>query len=228
MKKYFPLIVAAIALASLAATLRTPNVGGDYDVNAFGRLPVLVNGRVKPLDTLARTSLLMMQGRQRVTTDEGVTLSPVEWMLDLVYRPHQALHYPVFEVTHPDALALLNLSPEDGAGKKRFALQQVSGKLADLDRQARLADDTESALRTTFQKAVIQLRNSVALYQRLQSSLVSVDEPDFLDQLARFERNLPAALAAMKAPAGERSHATDEAKQMLAMSRVFTTMDNFS
>ena len=30
----------------------------------FGRLPTLVNGRVKPLDTVARTTLLVLQGLQ--------------------------------------------------------------------------------------------------------------------------------------------------------------------
>jgi ABC-type transport system involved in cytochrome c biogenesis permease subunit len=228
MKKYFSILVATVALVAIGFTLRSPKTSGPYDVNGFGRLPVLVNGRIKPLDTLARTSLLMMQGRQRVTTPDGRTLTPVEWLLDMLYRPHPANHYKVFEVTHPDVLALLNVSSEEGAGKKRFALQQFSGKLADLDRQARLADDTDSALRTPFQRAVVQLRNGVALYQRLQNSLIAADSPDFLDQLATFEKVLPTALAAAGASAGGKTHAPDEAKLVLEMSRVFTTMDAFS
>jgi ABC-type transport system involved in cytochrome c biogenesis permease subunit len=228
MKKYFTLIIATVALVAIGFTLRAPKTAGPYDVNGFGRLPVLVNGRIKPLDTLARTSLLMMQGRQRVTTPEGRTLAPGEWLLDVLYRPHQANHYKVFEVTHPDVLALLNLSAGDGAGKKRFALQQFFGKLSELDRQARLADDTESALRTPFQRAVVQLRNSVALYQRLQNSLVAADSPEFLDQLAKFEKVLPVALADSGTPAGGKSHASDESKLVLEMSRIFTTMDAFS
>ncbi len=30
----------------------------------FGRLPVLLNGRIKPLDTVARNSLLIIHGKQ--------------------------------------------------------------------------------------------------------------------------------------------------------------------
>ena len=228
MKKHISLGVAVLAVIAIAFTLRQPKAGGDYDLNGFSQLPVLVNGRVKPLDTVARTSLLMMQGRQRVKTADGRTLAPIEWLLDVLYRPHQANHYQIFEVTHPDILALLNLSPEDGAGKKRFSLQQFFGKLFELDRQARLADDSESALRTPFQKAVVQLRNSVALYQRLQNSLVAADVPDFLDQLARFEQALPSALAAASGPTGAQAHATDEARLVLEMSRVLTTMEAFS
>src|SRR5687768_14228048 len=167
MKKYFPLVVVAVALMAIGFTLREPRITGDFDLNAFGRLPVLVNGRVKPLDTVARTSLLMMQGRQHVQTNEGTSLTPAEWLLDVLYRPQVADHHAIFEVTNPDLLAVLSLAAEQGAGKKRFSLRHFAGKLSELDRQAKLADDTETALRTPFQRAVVQLRNSVLLYQRL-------------------------------------------------------------
>ncbi len=228
MKKHFPAVVALLAILAIAASLRAPRTAGDYDVSTFSRQPVLVNGRVKPLDTVARTSLLMMQGRQRVTTTEGRTLAPAEWLLDMLYRAHHADHYQVFEVTHPDLLALLGLAATDGAGNKRFSARQFAGKLAELDRQGKLADDTETALRTPFQRAVVQLRNSVALYQRLQNSLVATDGDDFLDQVAKFERALPAGIAAMRTSADGASHANPDAKLMLEMSRVFTAMDAFS
>ncbi len=213
--KYFPAFVTFLALVAIGLTLRAPKNGDDFDVNAFGRMPVLVNGRVKPLDTVARSSLLTMQGRQQVTTTEGRTLTPNEWLLDMLYRSHQADHYPVFEITHPDVLALLNLSAADGAGKKRFSLRQFAGKLGELDRQAKLADETESPLRTPFQRAVVQARNSVALYQRLQNSLVAADSADFLAQLAKFEQALP-------------HRGSADAKLMMEMGRVFTTMEAFS
>src|SRR5690349_11787180 len=153
--KNLPSLVVTLALVlGVAATWRMPANRGPYDVTGFGQLPVLVNGRIKPLDTVARTSLLLMQGRQRVKTFEGRSLTPVEWLLDVLCRPHAADHYPTFEITHPDLLGLLNLSASEGAGGKRFAARQFAGNLADLDRQAKLAEATESALRTAFQKAV--------------------------------------------------------------------------
>lgn len=226
MKKRFPALVALAAFAAVALTLRTPRNPGALDVAGFGQLPVLVNGRVKPLDTVARTSLLMLQGRQRVSAGPGRTLTPAEWILDMLYRPQAADRYAVFAVTHPDVLALLDLSPADGAGKKRFAVRQFAGKLAELDRQAKLADATEAALRTPFQRAVLQLRNSVALYQRLQNSMTASDSDDFLDRLGRFERDLSAGIAAMRGD-GKSAHASAEAKLMLEMNRVFTAMDAF-
>jgi len=226
-KKYFPAIVAVFALVAIALTLRSPGEGG-FQVSAFGRLPVLVNGRVKPLDTVARTSLLMLQGRQRVVAPDGQTLSPNEWLLDVLYRPDVADRYQVFEITHPDVLALMSLSAEDGAGSKRFSQQQFAAKLSELDRQSKLADDTEQAGRTAFQRAVVQLRNSVALYQRLQGSLVAVGADDFLDQLAKLEGMLAAGFAAPPAGLAGQAPAPSDAKFVLEFTRVLATADSFS
>jgi hypothetical protein len=87
---------------------------------------MLVNGRVKPLDTVARTSLLMLQRRQLVTTPDRRTLPPIEWMLDVLYRPAVADEYRHFEIVHPDVLALTNVTTADGAGGKRFSFRQLA------------------------------------------------------------------------------------------------------
>jgi len=75
------------------------------------------------------------------------------------------------------------------------------GNFAELERQAKLADGTEAPVRTPFQQAVVQLRESVILYQRLQNSVNDSTSEDFLGRLEQFERALPAGLAAT-APRG--------------------------
>ncbi len=224
----FPALVALGAVVAVALTLQAPRNPGDYDVVAFSRLPTLVNGRLKPLDTVARTTLLLTQGRQRVTTPGGTTLTPGEWLLDVLYRPKVADTYPTFEIVHPEVLALFNLATTDGAGGKRFSAQQLAGHLGELERQAKLADGTESALRTPFQRAVVQLRESVILYQRLQHSLNDASSTDFLDRLARFEQALPAGLAATAPRGGANPHGSEDAKLLLEMSTVFSSLDSFA
>ena len=227
-KSLFPALVALGALVAVALTLRAPRNPGDYDVVAFSRLPTLVNGRLKPLDTVARTTLLLTQGRQRVTTPTGGSLTPGAWLLDVLYRPKVADTYQTFEIVHPEVLALFNLATTDGAGGKRFSAQQLAGHLGELERQAKLADGTESALRTPFQRGVVQLRESVILYQRLQNSLNDASSPDFLDRLARFEQALPAGLAATAPRGGANPHGSEDAKLLLEMSTVFSSLDSFA
>jgi len=227
-KSLLPALATLAALVAVAVTLRAPRNTSDYDVVAFSRLPTLVNGRLKPLDTVARTTLLLTQGRQRVTTPAGASLSPDEWLLDVLYRPKVADTYQTFEIVHPDVLALFNLATTDGAGGKRYSAQQLAGRLSELERQAKLASDVESAIRTPFQRGVVQLRDSVILYQRLQNSLNDTTSTDFFDRLARFEKALPAGLAATAPRGGTNPSASEDAKLLLEMSTVFSSLDSFA
>jgi ABC-type transport system involved in cytochrome c biogenesis permease subunit len=228
MKKYFSALVVLAAVLIVAISLRSPRNPGDFDVVGFARLPTLVNGRVKPLDTVARTSLLMLQGRQRVTTPDGRTLAPGEWLLDMLYHPEAANDYQVFEIVHPDLLALLGLTTGEGAGGKRFSIHQFAKNLGELDRQAKLADDAEGGARTPFQSAVIQLRDGVILYQRLQNSLVDASSDDFLGQLTKLEQTLPAALQALWAQRAGQPHDPAGPAFLLEISKTLTSLDSFS
>jgi ABC-type transport system involved in cytochrome c biogenesis permease subunit len=219
-------VVGGLALLAVAFSLRPVRNAGAFDLAAFSRLPTLVNGRVKPLDTVARTTLLTIQGRQRVTTPDGRSLSPAAWLLDLLYRPDVANTYRTFEIVHPDVLALAQLTTEDGDGGKRFALRQLAGRLAEIDRQAKLADGTEANARSPFQSAIVQLRNAVLLYQHLQASLVAPGDNAFLERLARFETILPTLGAnGHAAPDGPRPSA-EEAALVLELARSFAVMDS--
>lgn len=179
MKRFLPIAALLLAVAYVASTLRPPANPGSFDVNAFGRLPVLVNGRLKPLDTVARSSLLQLQGRQTVTTPDGRRLQPAEWLLDVAFRPNLADAYQHFEIVNPDVLAIFELRAADGQGEKRFSLKQLQPKIAELQRQTRLADQVESAVRTPFQRAVIQLYGNLVHYQRLRHAFVSRRAPTF-------------------------------------------------
>ncbi len=191
MRKDFPLALSALALIWVGSTLLPQGSSGPVDLNGFGRLPALVDGRLKPLDTVARTGLLMLQGRQRVVAPGGHTVPPVAWLLDVFYRPALADSYPVFRIDHPDVLSLFGLGTGDAATGVRFSFVQLQPKLAELDRQADLATPVESAIRTPFQRAVIELRDHVAYYARLKYTLEPPEASDFLAEL-----DDPARLAA--------------------------------
>ena len=106
MKKLIPFIVLGLGLLYLAFALFPAKPPGPFDLEAFGRLPVLMDGRLKPFDTVARTSLLLLQGRQAVNTPDGRTLTPDEWLLDVLFRADRADHYQDIEIVHPDVCLL--------------------------------------------------------------------------------------------------------------------------
>jgi ABC-type transport system involved in cytochrome c biogenesis permease subunit len=251
MKRLLPLLVLFLGIAYVASTLFAPAPKPDaFDLAAFGRLPVLVNGRIKPLDTVARTSLLVIQGRQRVsdpTISEPLVNSPIEWLADVLFNPAKADNYPTFRISNtesPELLTLMGLTDDvvkihyDSAVKRnlaladflpgtrsRFSFKQLEPKLAELDRQAQLAEPIDAQVRTQFQKAVVQLRDRVLLYQRLKHSVQAPDSPDFLDELMKFQKALPAGVEAVRAKQKGEAANEDAFKAMITMAERYDFMD---
>jgi len=79
MKKWFPwIMVACFALWFLSGIQEPPRVDG-FDVAGFARLPVLLNGRIQPFDSVARNALLSISGRSTVRLASGQSLSASQW-----------------------------------------------------------------------------------------------------------------------------------------------------
>lgn len=229
MKRFIPFLVLVLALGYLASTWTSGRSAADstteFDLDGFARLPVLANGRIKPMDTVARSSLLIMQGRQGLTTPDGESLTPPAWLLDVFYRPERADTYQQFEVVHPGVLALLKLEPEDGDGKKRFSYEQLLPHLEEIDRQSSLAENVEAPARDAFQRAVLNTRVHVVLYQQLKHSLVFPDGSDFLGNLQLLNDRLPEAFAAVRARQAGEPHDEMLARTVLEAGQAFIRME---
>ncbi len=253
MKKFLPLLVLLAALAYVGMSLVPPHNTDDFDLVGFGRLPVLVNGRIKPLDTVARTSLLILQGRQRVadpTIPTPMVASPAEWLADVLFAPAKADAYPTFRISStdsPELVSLMGLTDEqtkisyDNASSRmmamadflpktrsRFSFNQLAPKIPELDKQYKLAQPVDAAVRTPFQKGVIQLYDSLVLYQRLQHSLVPPGEDDFLSRLLSLQKTLPAGVEAIRAKQAGQPYDEELAKQMLEVGNEFVLLDQYS
>ena len=122
MKRILPWLGLILGAAFIGLTLLPHPNPGSFDINGFGRLPVLANGRVKPMDTLARTSLLQMSGVQTVFADDASTvlgedntepLSPSGWLLDMFYRPDVADGYRVLTIDDSDLLSLIGRNEQN-------------------------------------------------------------------------------------------------------------------
>jgi ABC-type transport system involved in cytochrome c biogenesis permease subunit len=198
MKRFIPIIVGVLVAVFALSALRLPDSKTVFDTEKFGTLPILVNGRIKPLDTVARTSLLFMQHKQSFKRPDGTRLEPVEWLLDVFFRPDLADDYRHFRIVSPDVLALFNLREEDGT-HFRYSFNQLRPAIQELERQAELTFEIESAVRSPFQKSVVQLREQMMLYHRLKHSMQLPDSEDFLAEVLKFQEILPAGVAAARA-----------------------------
>jgi ABC-type transport system involved in cytochrome c biogenesis permease subunit len=221
MKRFLPLIALVLGALWVAASFvpSKPRTGGA-DLVTFGKIPVLVGGRVKPMDTVARNSLLIVQGRERVSrpdVSQPFVSSPTEWLLDVFFRPDQANTYPTFVIDNDEVLSLIGKSEDDvrinytssakrilavfgflPSRHRRFSFNELSPFLRQIDAEGDKAEKLESVQRSAYQTAVLNLRNGLVLYQRLKNSLRPQDTSDFSKELATFVVAIPGAAEAAR------------------------------
>ncbi len=237
MKRYFPLLLLLLGLALIGRSLLPPRNPAAFDVVGFSRLPVLMNGRVKPMDTVARTSLLVLcnnvsndpansdpERSHRIATPDNRLLTPNEWFLDLMFDATKADTYQVIVIDNPDVLSLFHLQPADGLGERRFSFAQIQKALPELERQAKLAEPVESQARNAFQRSVVQLQSNVILYLRLKESVVASDRADFLGDLMDFQQSLPAGIEAVRAKEAKQPHDAVAARKLIDFGERFDRM----
>ena len=81
----------------------------DEIVELFQTLPVQDNGRVKPMDTLAGLRLFMLNGKRTLKLENGETLGPTAWALDVIFHPEQAKDYSCVRIENDAILTLVGL-----------------------------------------------------------------------------------------------------------------------
>ncbi len=167
LEKIAPWVVGVVALGAAAAAMLPPGKARGFDVAAFGRLPVLEGGRVKPLDSIARNSLLMIRSQQSFRY-EGRTLEADEWLLDVLFRPDVADAQPAFVINDPDVLGLIGLKQ---TSDRYFSFKTMAPHLEEIQRQAQAAEVVDAKQRSRFQGAVLNLFERVYLYYRLENTV---------------------------------------------------------
>jgi ABC-type transport system involved in cytochrome c biogenesis permease subunit len=202
MKRFLPWIIFVVAAACVAANwLPAKTANDDFDFKRFGEIPVLVGGRIKPLDTVARNSLLIIHGKQELRLEGGRRLTAMQWLTDTLFNAPVADQYPVFVVQNADVLGLFGWQQSD---RKYFSFAEFSPFLKQIDEQAAQSDKLEAVQRSAYQSAILNLRNGLSLYQRLKNSIQPENTENFTAELQGFASSVPgAATAARQRAMGE-------------------------
>jgi ABC-type transport system involved in cytochrome c biogenesis permease subunit len=179
------LIVAGALLYAIAPLFQHDTWNG-FEMQKFGRLPVLLNGRIKPLDTVARNSLLIIQGKQTLRTDHGM-LTAMDWLAEVLMKQDEADQRKIFVIRNPETLTALSLSPEAG---KYFSFRQFVPHLQEVEQQAALAQKVDAQLRSPFQRDIIKLFERLTLYHRLENTLEVTGTVDFRGQIDELVKNI--------------------------------------
>src|SRR5436309_6094029 len=196
MKRFLPLIILAIAAALILPNWVPPKTAtNDFDFSGFGKIPVLVRGRVKPLDTVALNSLLIIHGKEEIRLEDGRRMSAMQWLTDVLFNAPVADQYPVFVVQNADVLGLFGWQQTD---RKYFSFADFAPFLKQIDEQGAQSDKLEAVQRSAYQSAILNLRNGLSLYQRLKNSIQPEGAVNFVAELQGFESSVPGAAKAVR------------------------------
>ncbi len=207
--KAIPWLFLALFGAEIVAVM-IPRKDGEYHVREFGRLPVLLSGRIQPFDSVARNALLQIRSTGDVPLEEVPSwkfwhhpkkLKSTEWLLEVMTRPAIADTRPIFLIHHAELLGELKLEDKgvDKSGLRYYTFKELRPLVGEINEQARKAGEVKPDEQSSFQKQVIKLGNALWLYQRLKVTLQPEDAEDFARELADFRKNLGPAQAAAQA-----------------------------
>lgn len=171
--KYLPWALGLLALLGAFLAALPPSKVRGFDLNAFGSLPVLEGGRVKPLDSVARNSLLVIRGQQSFRF-QGRTISAEEWLADVLFRPDIANTQPVFVINDPGVLGLLGLKQ---SATRYYGFDVLRPHIEAIEQQAQAAHALDPKQRNLFQAAIANLYERMVLYNRLQNTIQLTDSP---------------------------------------------------
>jgi ABC-type transport system involved in cytochrome c biogenesis permease subunit len=176
----FPAAVVLIFGSWLASQARPPRVANDdFDLAAFAKLPIVDQGRVKPIDTLARTTLAKVSDRETYRDPDGNKQPAVRWFLDIVAKPSAAEQHEVFRIQNLDVLQMLGLERRKGF---RYSLEELRSdptRLAEFDKELRATRQVDVAKMDVYQRKLIELNNRFQAYMRLLNAFQPWDLPPF-------------------------------------------------
>ena len=154
-----PALILVIFGGYLMGKARVPKTpSNEMNLYAFGQLPILYQGRSKPIDTLARNSLRIISGRQDFKDNEGNKQPAIKWLLDTIAKPAESFTYDVIRIENLDLLHTLDLEKRPGF---RYSFDDFIQKLPELTKQADLARKAGQGNASLYQSQVLDLESKI-------------------------------------------------------------------
>src|ERR1700676_5286800 len=196
MKKSLPWTISLVLLLWAISKMMPPKEAPGLDLYGFGRLPVLVGGRVMPMDTLARVSLSELNHHGTYPTTDGKVQQPSQGLLDILMMPERSDTAKLFEVSNQEILDLFG--SQDAKGQLfSYSFNDLKPFFGEIEKQAGLAEQSEAETRNPFQRGIIKLREALRLYLQLKNTIQAEDSSDFGKEMLAFGLSIQPGLIAV-------------------------------
>src|SRR5688572_8000364 len=130
---WMPWAVTGFFALWIIGNLRPQAEKSAFNVNEFGKLPAVLEGRIQPMDSVARNTLLVMRSKQTLALEPEATMGSmerlfktkrmpaIEWLLEVMTRPEQADKRKVFRIDFVEVKSLLKLNEAE----KHFSFEEI-------------------------------------------------------------------------------------------------------
>ena len=170
-------------------------------------LPVFHQGRIKPLESVAKQTVLTLNGKQTLRNE-----SAMEWTVKTLINPREADKDPVFLIHNPQLVSSLGVVTENIT---RFSFHQIQPGLETLFSLANAAERIEEKERTQFDKDVILLRNKIITYMQLKASWGGSQFDNPQELYHHFKSLVPIGIKAIHHPQEEYGQSLLQLKEIL-------------
>ena len=188
-------------------------------LDQYAQIPVQEGGRIKPIDSLARNSLISIQGKQNVQTDHG-KITPIEWFLELQSNPEKTDTYEIFLIENPQVFSFLG--DQYYKQKYRVSFNHLVKYEKYIMAQSEQAEKIEANKRSPLQEEFVTLKNRMIVYSRLKNSISFELSKNLSQDIKTFQNSIPDGIEQL-----ERQQHKQELYQLNVLFKQFkVTADN--
>jgi ABC-type transport system involved in cytochrome c biogenesis permease subunit len=157
--------ISAVFLLSIFGRMNPPKE--PYNLDRFARIPVVENGRVKPLESAARGYLRMISHREEFVDEKGDKQPAIQWYLDVISarigdRDAAAWKHKVIRIENDQVLAEMKLVAREGL---RYSIDEIRPQWEDLVQKHSAAMEKKRAGKQLdlFENKILELADRVQL-----------------------------------------------------------------
>ena len=137
----------------------------------FAQIPILHEGRIKPLDSFARFYLTILYGK-----DHSADFTAIMWLSELLFTPQDAYKRKIFNINNPDVVTAINLPWRK---YHKYSFNEVTKALAKQKYNIDLLYKKEQSQLSLAQNQLLELYIKSLAYYQISRSL-SLLLPQFI------------------------------------------------
>jgi len=173
---FMAIFVGVLSLYPIGSAVSPRRIDAEGQKLAqFGELPVVEGGRIKPMDTVARTYLRLLSNRgefyESWDKDEDHKLPAIRWMLDVMVlgldstdAEAAANMHPVVRIENEQVLAALKLQPRSGL---RYRIKEIGPNFSTIQKEAEKAANKPKNTATLYDAKIAELHQHLQQFVKI-------------------------------------------------------------